>query len=95
MINALCRGGGWDLCALLMSKRKRGRKHRTPQKRLPRSPSVLRQRVAAAVLPEGALPLRGSLDHAARMLEHAKPDQLVELVLGGRCGRGEARQFSR
>src|SRR3954468_3236665 len=64
-----------------MSRQKRGRKQRTPQKRVPRSPSVPRPRVAAAVLPSGGLPLRGSLDATARMLEHAKPDQLVELVL--------------
>lgn len=64
-----------------MSKQKRGRKQRTPQKRVPRSPSVPRPRGAAAVLPGGGLPLPGSMDHTARMLEHAKPDQLVELVL--------------
>ncbi|GGN56022.1 hypothetical protein GCM10011579_016640 [Streptomyces albiflavescens] len=64
-----------------MSKQKRGRKHRTPQKRAPRDLSVPRPRAAAAVLPGGGLPLRGSMDHTARMLEHAKPDQLVELVL--------------
>ena len=32
-------------------------------------------------MPGGGLPLRGSLDATARMLEHATPDQLVELVL--------------
>ncbi|MGW0828324.1 hypothetical protein [Streptomyces sp. NPDC002845] len=63
-----------------MSKQKRGRKHRMPQKRVPR-PSVPRQRAAVEVLPGGGLPLRGNLEVAARMLEHAKPDQLVELVL--------------
>ncbi|MFD7603120.1 hypothetical protein ACFWAN_21815 [Streptomyces mirabilis] len=56
-----------------MSKQQRGKKHRTPQKRVPR-PSVPRPRRAAPALP-------GSMDHMARMLEHAKPDQLVELVL--------------
>ncbi|CAM5333346.1 hypothetical protein SALBM135S_09592 [Streptomyces alboniger] len=56
-----------------MSKQKRGKKHRTPQKRISR-PSVPRPRRAAPALP-------GSMDLLARMLEHAKPDQLVELVL--------------
>ncbi|MFF7965515.1 hypothetical protein ACFZC3_09155 [Streptomyces sp. NPDC007903] len=56
-----------------MSKQQRGKKHRTPQKRIPR-PSVPRPRRAAPALP-------GSIDHTARMLEHAKPDQIVELVL--------------
>ncbi|MFF0190819.1 hypothetical protein [Streptomyces sp. NPDC005244] len=56
-----------------MSKQKRGKKHRTPQQRVSR-PSLPRPRRAAPALP-------GSLDHVARMLEHAKPDQLVELVL--------------
>ncbi|WP_406359336.1 hypothetical protein OID55_41450 [Streptomyces sp. NBC_00715] len=56
-----------------MSKQKRGKKHRTPQQRVSR-PSLPRPRQAAPALP-------GSLDHVARMLEHAKPDQLVELVL--------------
>lgn len=64
-----------------MSKQKRGRKHRTPQKRVPGRSPVPRPREAVAVLPGGGLPLRGSMDHTARMLEHAKPDQLVELVL--------------
>lgn len=64
-----------------MSKQKRGKKHRTPQKRAPRIPSVPRPRAAAPALPGSGLPLRGSLDQTARMLEHAKPDQLVELVL--------------
>ncbi|MFC8899069.1 hypothetical protein [Streptomyces cinereoruber] len=56
-----------------MSKQQRGKKHRTPQKRVAR-PSVPRPRRAAPALP-------GSLDLMARMLEHAKPDQIVELVL--------------
>ncbi|MEV5880609.1 hypothetical protein AB0L75_41850 [Streptomyces sp. NPDC052101] len=64
-----------------MSKQKRGRKHRTPQQRAPRDPSVPRPRAAAPVLSGGALPLRGSLGQAATLLQHVKPDQLVELVL--------------
>ncbi|MFD9444210.1 hypothetical protein ACFWBR_38000 [Streptomyces sp. NPDC060006] len=56
-----------------MSKQQRGKKHRTPQKRVAR-PSLPRPRRAAPVLP-------GSMDHMAQMLEHAKPDQIVELVL--------------
>ncbi|MFE9685833.1 hypothetical protein [Streptomyces sp. NPDC006285] len=56
-----------------MSKQQRGKKHRTPQKRVAR-PSLPRPRGAAPALP-------GSMDHMARMLEHAKPDQIVELVL--------------
>lgn len=32
------------------------------------------------MLPGGASPLRGSLDMTATLLQHAKPDQLVELV---------------
>ena len=40
-----------------------------------------RPREAVAVLPGGGLPVRGRTDHTARMLEHAKQDQLVELVL--------------
>ncbi|MFF3412763.1 hypothetical protein ACFYW8_42875 [Streptomyces sp. NPDC002742] len=65
-----------------MSKQKPGRKHRTPQKRAPRHPSVPSPRAAAPVLPGGGgLPLRGSLDQTAMLLQHAKPDQLVELVL--------------
>ncbi|MFF5185657.1 hypothetical protein ACFY30_18040 [Streptomyces sp. NPDC000345] len=64
-----------------MSKQKRGRKHRTPQMRAPRQPSIPRPRTAAPVLPGGGLPLRGSLDQTATLLEHAEPDQLVELVL--------------
>ncbi|MFF2945517.1 hypothetical protein ACFVSQ_37345 [Streptomyces niveus] len=56
-----------------MSKQQRGKKHRTPQKRVSR-PSVPRPRGAAPALP-------GSMDLMARMLEHAKPDQIVELVL--------------
>ncbi|MGA5183036.1 hypothetical protein ACPCBF_25180 [Streptomyces pseudogriseolus] len=64
-----------------MSKQKRGRKHRTPQKRAPRDLSVPRPRGAVAELPGSGLPLRGNVDHMARMLEHAEPDQLVELVL--------------
>ncbi|MEV5605702.1 hypothetical protein AB0L33_30115 [Streptomyces sp. NPDC052299] len=56
-----------------MSKQQRGKKHRTPQKRVAR-PSVPRPRRAATALP-------GSMDLTARMLEHAKPDQIVELVL--------------
>ncbi|MEV6328515.1 hypothetical protein [Streptomyces sp. NPDC051909] len=63
-----------------MSNQKRGKKHRTPQKRVPRLPSVPRPRTAPA-LPGGGTPLRGSLDQTAKLLEHAKPDQLVELVL--------------
>ncbi|MET7636620.1 hypothetical protein [Streptomyces sp. NPDC005078] len=64
-----------------MSKQKRGKKHRTPQKRVAGRSVVPRPRGAVPVLEGGGLPLRGSLDHTARMLEHAKPDQLVELVL--------------
>lgn len=64
-----------------MSKQKRGRKHRTPQKRIAGLPAVPRPRREAPLLGDGELPLRGNLDHAARMMEHAKPDQLVELVL--------------
>ncbi|WP_369192427.1 hypothetical protein [Streptomyces sp. R08] len=56
-----------------MSKQQRGKKHRTPQKRVSR-PSLAHPRRAAPALP-------GSVDHMARMLEHAKPDQIVELVL--------------
>lgn len=56
-----------------MSKQQRGRKHRTPQKRVART-SVPRPRRAAPALP-------GSMELVARMLEHAKPDQIVELVL--------------
>ncbi|MBQ0967527.1 hypothetical protein KBY91_31970 [Streptomyces sp. RK23] len=56
-----------------MSKQQRGKKHRTPQKRAARS-SVPRPRRAAPALP-------GNMDLMARMLEHAKPDQIVELVL--------------
>ncbi|MFG2322903.1 hypothetical protein [Streptomyces sp. NPDC048568] len=56
-----------------MSKQQRGKKHRTPQKRISR-PSVPRPRRAAPALP-------GNRDLMARMLEHAKPDQIVELVL--------------
>ncbi|MEV5950385.1 hypothetical protein [Streptomyces sp. NPDC051993] len=63
-----------------MSKQKRGKKQRTPQKRIAR-PSVARPRTATPVLPGGGLPLRGNLDVTARMLQHATPDQLVELVL--------------
>lgn len=33
------------------------------------------------MLPGGGSPLRGNLEAAAKMLQHAKPDQLVELVL--------------
>lgn len=56
-----------------MSKQQRGKKHRAPQRRVPPT-SVPRPRRAAPVL-------LGSMDQVARMLEHAKPDQLVELVL--------------
>ncbi|MDX3165791.1 hypothetical protein PV516_18575 [Streptomyces scabiei] len=58
-----------------MSKQKPGKKHRTPQKRVPGRSSVPRPRSA------GGLPLRGSLEHTAVMLEHAKPDEMVELLL--------------
>ncbi|MEC4019387.1 hypothetical protein [Streptomyces sp. H27-D2] len=56
-----------------MSKQQRGKKHRTPQKRVSR-PSVPRPRREAPALP-------GSMDLMARMLGHAKPEQIVELVL--------------
>ncbi|MET9077870.1 hypothetical protein ABZX95_38305 [Streptomyces sp. NPDC004232] len=45
------------------------------------TPSVPRPRATTPVLPGGALPLRGSLDQAATLLQHVKPDQMVELVL--------------
>ncbi|MFE7111796.1 hypothetical protein ACFU98_29635 [Streptomyces sp. NPDC057575] len=64
-----------------MSKQQRGKKHRTPQKRTPRLPAVPHPRTLVSPLPDDALPFRGSLDHASAMLEHAKPDQIVELVL--------------
>ncbi|MGW2769786.1 hypothetical protein [Streptomyces sp. NPDC001275] len=64
-----------------MSKQKRGRKHRTPQARAPRRPQAPRPSAPASVLPGGGLALRGSLDQTATLLKHAKPDQLVELVL--------------
>lgn len=63
-----------------MAKQKRGKKSRTPQKRVPPRSAVPRPRAAAAGL-TGGLPLRGSLDQMAHMLEHAKPEQLLELVL--------------
>ncbi|MEV5687573.1 hypothetical protein AB0L68_30970 [Streptomyces sp. NPDC052164] len=64
-----------------MSKQKQGKKHRTPQKRVQGRSSVPRPRAAVGVLAGGGLPLPGNMKQTATLLEHAKPDQLVELVL--------------
>ncbi|NUK01113.1 hypothetical protein [Streptomyces lunaelactis] len=60
-------------------KNQKGRKHRTPQKRAARRPSVPKPR-AAPQFPS-ALPLKGNLEMQATLLEKAPPEQLVELLM--------------